>query len=70
MQERRTKHVGIVTQARNLETGIKLPDGSLVVPVKSSVAKSSMAFGCFQLGRSYVNLAKPLFSKATRFDTW
>ena len=71
LKERRTKHVeyrGV--KLANLETGIKLPDGSLVVPVE--IVGSEEQYGvpdAFSSDAPYVNLAKPLFSESDRFDT-
>jgi len=71
LKERRTKHVeyrGV--KLADLETGINLPDGSLVVPVE--IVGGEEQYGVpeiFSSDAAYVNLAKPLFSEAGRFDT-
>lgn len=71
LKERRTKHVGYRgVKLADLETGVNLPDGSLVVPM--AVVAGEETYGVpevFSSDAVHVNLAKPLFSEAGRFDT-
>ena len=71
LKERRTKHVeyrGV--KLADVVEGLKLKDGSLVVPV--GVESGEVTFGVpetFSSDATYVAQAKPLFSEEGRFDT-
>ncbi len=71
LKERRTKHVeyrGV--KLADVETGLQVPDGSLLVPVGLDGAE--LTYGIpeiFDATAAYAALARPVFSEAGRFDT-